>query len=243
VTVIEEERSLPFLLMAVPTEHRARRLDMSLEELEAKILPALAADQDELQSTISRVVEVARGGRVMLVRSGAGGRHELRLGLGGRRWMADDGRIDEEDRVRGAVVSNLPAGSIYTTVLEEETEGELFLLKAGPAREVLLRFERGRAVEISAVSGAGAVNAMFDAHGGEPRRVGHVGIGLNPRLGEPVGWTLVDEHLPGYVFVAFGENRYMGGQNESSLNEDFALPEASLEVDGRPLVGAGKIAV
>ena len=84
---------------------------------------------------------------------------------------------------------------------------------------------------------------MFDAHSGEPRRVGHVGIGLNPFLKEPLGWTLVDEHLLGNVFVSFGENRYMGGHNESSLNVDFALPSAHLRVDGRVLLETGKIAV
>jgi leucyl aminopeptidase (aminopeptidase T) len=243
LTATEEERSLPSLVVAVPTEHRAGRLGMSLEELEAKILPALAADPDELRPTISRILEEARGGRVMLVRSGESGRHELRLKLGDRRWLADDGRMDEEDRVHGAVVSNLPAGSVYTTVLEEETEGEIFLPEAGPAREALLCFERGLVSEISAESGAEALNTMFDAHSGEPRRVGHVGIGLNPFLKEPLGWTLVDEHLLGYVFVSFGENRYMGGHNESSLNVDFALPSAHLRVDGRVLLEAGKIAV
>jgi leucyl aminopeptidase (aminopeptidase T) len=243
LTVTEEERGLPSLLVAVPTEHRARRLGMSLEELEAKILPALAADPDELGATISRVLETARGGGDMLVRSGVGGRHELRLKLGDRRWIADDGRIDEEDRAHGAVVSNLPAGSVYTTVLEGETEGELFLPEAGPAREALLRFEHGLVSEISAEAGAEALNAMFDAHSGEPRRVGHIGIGLNPFLKEPLGWTLVDEHLAGYVFVSFGENRYMGGHNQSSLNVDFVLPKAYLKVDDRVLLEAGKIAV
>lgn len=148
--------------------------------------------------------------------------------------------IQVRDLSRGGIVSNLPAGSVYTTVLEEETEGEVLFPQAGPAKDVVLHFERGRASVVSAASGSETLEAMFDARSGEPRRISHIGIGLNPRLHDPVGWTLVDSHLPGYVFVAFGENRYMGGRNESSLNVDFALPGATLDVDGKTLLRAGE---
>jgi leucyl aminopeptidase (aminopeptidase T) len=82
---------------------------------------------------------------------------------------------------------------------------------------------------------------MFDAHSGEPRRIGHIGIGLNPHLGQPIGWTLIDEHVHGSMFVSFGENRYMGGGNQSSLNIDYAIPSSTFVVDGRTIVTAGKM--
>ena len=82
---------------------------------------------------------------------------------------------------------------------------------------------------------------MFDSHSGEPRRVSHIGLGLNPCLRQPIGWTLVDEHILGTLFFAFGENRYMGGENESSLNIDFALPGATLEIGGQMVVSEGRI--
>lgn len=52
----------------------------------------------------------------------------------------------------------------------------------------------------------------------------------------------MDEHVSGHIFVSFGENRYMGGENGSSLNVDFALPGATLEVDGKIIVDAGSLA-
>ncbi|MEZ4523028.1 MAG: hypothetical protein R3A46_15530 [Thermomicrobiales bacterium] len=47
--------------------------------------------------------------------------------------------------------------------------------------------------------------------------ISHTGIGLNPALHTEVDWVLVDEHRHGSLFIAFGENRYLGGQNASSL--------------------------
>ena len=155
----------------------------------------------------------------------------LYLNQGDRRWLVDDGLIDAADRAQGAVVSNLPAGSIYTTVLETETNGELFLPDAGPAVNAILRFAGGRVVEIEAESGAEALETFLDSHSGEPRRISHIGIGLNPYLKRPIGWTLVDEHVYGHMFFCLGENRYMGGQNQSSLNVDFAIPGATFVVD------------
>jgi len=241
LTVLEEELRLPFLLAAIPTERRARQLGLTLDALEEILLPALGASVQELQREIERVLKAVKGGRHMTIHSGDG--HTLHLALGDRAWLSDDGHIGADDRARGAIVSNLPAGSIYTTVLESETQGGLWLPKADQATDVVLHFRGGRIVEIDAASGADALNEMLDDHSGEPRRVSHIGIGLNPYLDKTIGWTVVDEHVHGHLFIALGENRYMGGQNESSLNVDFALPGATLGVDDRVVVLEGKLNV
>jgi leucyl aminopeptidase (aminopeptidase T) len=240
---LEETRRLPFLLVAVPTATLAGQLSLSLENLDEIIKPALAVSPAELREQIRRVLAIAENGREMTVTSGDG--HELHLKLADDRpWLNDDGLIDEPDRARGAIVSNLPAGSVYTTVLEEATQGSIRLPKCRGIEDVVLQFEKGRVIEVSTKyrEDAEAINKWLDSFSGEPRRVSHIGIGLNPYLHEFLDWTLVDEHLQGYLFLALGENRYMGGQNESALNVDFTIPGVTLAVDGRTIVEAGKIA-
>lgn len=96
-------------------------------------------------------------------------------------------------------------------------------------------------MQIEAAHGA---DAFGDSHSwtvmAASKRVNTVGIGLNPHLRRPIGWTIVDEHIASALFLALGENRYMGGQNASSLNHDFALFGASLAVDGQPVVRQGQ---
>ncbi|MEZ4725952.1 MAG: hypothetical protein R3E79_02335 [Caldilineaceae bacterium] len=53
------------------------------------------------------------------------------------------------------MVSNLPAGSIYTTVLEGETAGTLFVPKFQMATEVVLHFAGGRIAQIDGGDGWG----------------------------------------------------------------------------------------
>ncbi len=238
---IEEERRLPYLLVAIPTAEGAQQLNLTQKGLEENLLPALGASVEELQHEIGRVLTVASLGQAITVFTGDS--HVLHLEQGDRAWLSDDGWIDEQDRRQGAIVSNLPAGSIYTTVLEEKTQGSLWLAKAGEATGVVLHFNAGRIVGIDAASGAEALGQMLDNHSGEPRRVSHVGIGLNPYLHRPTGWTMVDEHIHGSLFIALGENRYMGGQNESSLNMDSTLADATLKVGDQAVVLNGKVVV
>jgi leucyl aminopeptidase (aminopeptidase T) len=233
LTALEEARQLPILVVAVPNQRRAARLGMSLAALEAHVLPALLLNSDESRWLIEQTLAAVAGAEIV-INTGAG--HALHLYHGDRHWHGDDGVIDDQDRRHKTIVSNLPAGSVYTTVIEEQTHGSLYLPTVQDATEVVFHFAAGRIARIEAASGADALAAWLDSHSGEPRRVSHIGIGLNPHLRRPIGWTIVDEHVSGSLFLALGENRYMGGQNSSSLNHDFALHGASLQVDGRMVV-------
>lgn len=90
-----------------------------------------------------------------------------------------------------------------------------------------------------AIDGDGLTEELakfLDSHTGDARRIGHVGIGLNPRLPAnkvDLGWPIVDEHIYGRIFVSLGENRYLSGQNASSLNIDFAVAGAELYANDR----------
>lgn len=240
--VVDEDRRLPFLLMAVPTAARAAALNRSLPELDAVLMPALAAPAAELGREIARVRAAVAGGATLTVRSGTG--CELRLALGERPWLDDGGVVTPADRAGGAQsVGNLPAGSVYTTVVEGETRGELYLSHAEDATDITLRFGAGGVADVVGGTGSQTVRALFARHTGNAGRVGHVGIGLNPYLRRPIGWTLVDEHRHGALFVSLGENRYLGGENASSLNVDYAVSGATLLVDQRVIVDAGVVVI
>lgn len=238
---IEEERRIPLVLAAVPTETRAIRLGMRLAELESIVLPAIAVSSADLRREIDRLI--ARVASADHITIGNPDGTTLKVDITGRRWLTDTGEITAEALAAPIQpVINLPAGSVYTTVVEESASGRLLLAQAGPARNATLTFEAGRVTSIDAAEGSDALAALFDRHSGEPRRISHIGIGLNPRLHQTIDWELVDEHRHGSLFVAFGENRYLGGQNASSLNIDFVLPAASLFANDHLIVDSGQVA-
>jgi leucyl aminopeptidase (aminopeptidase T) len=215
---------------------------MDKESLDKAVLPSLCTSVDELGQEIERILRVLKGAKELAIHTD--NCYKLQLQLGSRPWLADDGYIDAADRAQGAIASNLPAGSVYTTVLEDRTHGEILISQPNGA-SVLLRFDHGDIVSFEATDATLAedFSTMLNKHSGDCRRVGHIGIGLNPHLIEPIGWTLIDEHVPGALFLSLGENRYMGGQNQSSLNVDYTLPDATLIVDAQVIVEKGKLTV
>lgn len=239
LTELEETRRLPYMLVGVPTERRAQQLGLTLDELEAYILPALHISVEDLRHQITNVLNTLDTATELTVVTGDN--LELNIDRGKRRWLTDDGYVDEEDRIQGAIASNLPAGAVYTTLLEHATEGQLHLQQAAGATEVTLTFEGGEIVSVEADRGSSKFRALLERHTGDCRRLGHIGVGLNPILDHPVGWTIIDEHVHGALFVSLGENRYMGGTNNSSLNIDFALTEATLLAEDTPVVVDGNV--
>lgn len=193
--------------VAIPGPETARALGMTVAELDALVLPAVCCPADVLRSATQTMLErIVAGDRQLLESPGC----RLEMRRGGRQVHVDDGVIDSGDVVTGAVVSNLPGGSVYWTVLEDTPRGSIRLTDGS-----VLTF--------------GAEGRVTDGpFAGE--RISHVGIGTNPFVTAPIGWTLVDEHRAGAVFLALGENRYMGGQNASALNVDVLPAAATLTV-------------
>ncbi|MFB9903096.1 hypothetical protein [Allokutzneria oryzae] len=201
---VETRRRLPFLVVGVPTKRLADQLGRTITELDELVLPALAVPQEVLAEAIRHKTAELRGRHWVLESPGC----RLTADRGERPLLSDDGHVSEVDRERGATTSNLPAGSIYSTVVEESVEGTVRLDDG-----VVLGFEAGRVVD-------GPSELMGE-------RVSHIGIGLNPAA-RAMGWTLNDEHREGAVFLALGENRYLGGRNASTLNEDFLVSQPHL---------------
>ena len=90
LTAAEEARALNGTLVAVPTQARAKQLGLSLESLEAILLPALLASVQELQAQVDRVLDAAKGRQAIAIHSGVD--HVLHLQQGDRPWHRDDGR-------------------------------------------------------------------------------------------------------------------------------------------------------
>ncbi|SDM50651.1 aminopeptidase [Allokutzneria albata] len=201
---VEARRRLPFLVVAVPTSKLAREVGWSMAELDEAVLPAIAADRRELADAIERATAELDGPRWVLESPGC----LLTADRDGRELLSDDGHVSEVDRARGATTSNLPAGSVYSTVVEESVRGTVRL-----QGDVVLTFADGRVTD-------GPEHLRGE-------RVSHIGIGLNPAA-RPVGWVINDEHQVGAVFLALGDNRYLGGRNASTLNEDFVVDRGRL---------------
>jgi leucyl aminopeptidase (aminopeptidase T) len=130
-----------------------------------------------------------------------------------------------------------------SVIAADSANGTVRIPQLAEARDVVLTFTSGTSGVVTSAEGTGAASvvpwlAQFDP---DARRISHVGIGLNPACGRDTGWTILDEHRAGAIFLSLGENRYMGGMNVSTLNHDVVLDTASLRCGGTQVVVDGHL--
>ena len=155
----------------------------------------------------------------------------------------DDGVIDDEDRDRGLTMLNLPAGEVCVAPVLKGTEGTAVfsrvLYKGAEVRDLALTFADGVLVDWHASAGEDLFRGMLEGATGHRDHLGELGIGTNPALTRAIGSLHLDEKVRGTIHLALGENRMMGGENESSLHWDLIMERPTLEADGRALIREG----
>ncbi|MBA2614434.1 MAG: aminopeptidase [Actinobacteria bacterium] len=209
---------LRWLVTLWPTQAAAQEAGMSLGEYEDFVFRAGFLDRDDPAAAWREFGERLDGlaewlGRARELRVVADGT-DLRLGVGGRTWVASSGH------------ENFPDGEIFTGPVETSVNGEIaFSFPAAFGGRVIegvrLRFEAGEVVEASARRGGDFLQEMLALDDGA-RRVGEFAFGLNDAITEFTLNTLFDEKIGGTVHLALGKSYpETGGQNTSALHWDL----------------------
>jgi aminopeptidase len=231
---------LRWLVTLWPTHASAQDAGMSLAEYEDFVFRAGFLDRDDpigewrafgerLDRLAARLETVAE---LRIVADGT----DLRLGVGGRRWIASRGR------------ENLPDGEVFTGPVETSTEGEIVFsfpaaFQGRVVEGIRLRFKRGEVVEASARRGETFLREMLAVDDGA-RRLGELAFGLNDAIREFTLNTLFDEKIGGTLHVALGKSYpETGGRNSSALHWDLVgdlRPGSEVYADGELVYRDGR---
>jgi aminopeptidase len=229
-----------WVLTQYPTAAYAAAARMGPTEYESYVARAMFLDRrdpveawQELGRRQSGLVAFMAG--VKSVRIEAEGT-DLTLSVAGRTWINSDGR------------RNMPSGEIFTGPVEDSPSGRLrcgFPVCRG-GREVVgiaLEFDQGRVVSARADQGEHYLRSMLDLDPGA-RRLGELGLGLNPGIDRFTGSILYDEKIGGTVHLALGQSYpETGGVNESALHWDLIVDTrrgGRITADGQVVMENGK---
>jgi leucyl aminopeptidase (aminopeptidase T) len=160
---------------------------------------------------------------------------DVTLELTGRVGMADDGVLSQP-----GAFGNLPAGEGFIaplggtgTIVASSLAGigvsedpAWLTLRDG----VLVAAERGAGPELL---------AELRAHGELGTNLAELGVGTNDAA-RLTGNVLEDEKILGSVHLAFGASAGIGGTVSVPIHLDVVVIEATLEIDGRPVLDAGR---
>ena len=160
---------------------------------------------------------------------------DARLDLAGRHAIADDGDL----RAPGAF-GNLPCGEGFVSPVTGE--GRIVVASLAPLgisdEPATLEIRDGHIVAARGGLGPRYLE-LLKSQGEAGTNLAELGVGTNDRAGLS-GKVLEDEKILGTVHVAFGASAGIGGIVSVPIHLDSVVLDASLEVDGKPVLDEGR---
>ena len=229
----QESRHVPYCMIAHPGALRKDELLVPRGDIYSIIENAINVNIIELDERVRSVKQTIENGSVLDIRSPNGSRLECQLGS--RPVFENDGRLRDNSAL------NLPFGAISFTVPETTVKGSICFRRWRNVQDLTITFVDGPISDISAANSPKAFADFVGTHSGHRDRISHIGIGVNPGIQSSTGLISVDECKSGMLFVALGENRYMGGKNESTLNMDLTCPDSTVFIGSQCIVRDGRL--
>jgi aminopeptidase len=221
-----------------PTPEQAEHFGMAMDAYAELFWRAIDVDYSALQRRAALICEVLDGASEVVITSPKG--TDLSLRIDGRPLDADVGLLTD-----AAPFANLPAGEVCLAPLEDSAQGtvvfDIGFWDGQWVEDLVVEFNGGVARGVSAKRGLELFNRTLAANSGAASVIGELGIGTNHEVTKPCGNMLLDEKILGTIHLAVGENRMMGGANESSLHWDLLVVGPTVTVDGVTLLADGEL--
>jgi aminopeptidase len=226
-----------------PTNGFAQDAEMSLREFEDFVYNGcLIHEPDPIEAwrTISkkqqRFVDWLNKARQIHV---VGPDTDLRLEVGGRKWINCDGH------------ENFPDGEIFTGPIEESVNGHIRYTYPAchfgrEVEDVRLQFKDGKVIKATAAKNEQFLLNMLESDEGA-RYIGEFAFGTNPGIQRFTKNTLFDEKIGGTIHLALGKGYpESGSKNKSAIHWDMVCDlrkDGEVHVDGTLFLKDGKILV
>jgi len=230
------------LFINIPTPSDTASIQMDYGEYAAMNWSAIEADYPAMAKKGEQIKRILENAKQLRVTSPEG--TDFTVSLGKRPVVVSAGMVPagtkgtEAERFFG-----LPGGTIRFAPIETSANGKLRAAEDQcdqPIKDEAVDVAKGMPVKISSASDEECLKRSFKDAG----RFGSIIIGLNP--------AVQFSHIPSYgpqlessagvVSLAFGANRYLGGENPA-VGGGWTVPllKATVEADGKVIVKDGKV--
>ncbi len=232
-----------------PTSWRAKRFEMSEDELAKTFWEGVNIDYASLQTRGEQVKTALAAGNELHITNPNG--TDLKVRVQGRPVLVSDGIISPEDLQKGgpAVSVYLPAGEVYTTPVAGTAEGKVVhtrdFYRGKQIDNLTLTFAGGKLVSMEG-SGPGYADlrAEYDAVNDERKDLfGFVDLGINPNVKLPSA-SKVGAWVPaGTITVGVAGNTWAGGDNSVPYGLTVFLPGSTVTLDGKTIIENGQLKI
>lgn len=196
----------------------------------------LDSDYVYIKQVSKKLADMITAADVVRVVSDAG--TDVTLRLGSRPCEVDDG-----DLTKSGCIGNLPAGEAYIAPIETSGDGILVvdgvIAYLGQVKDpVTLTLQNGRITGIAGNISAQELRDFLADKDDEAWGIAEFGIGTNPKA-KLIGNPLLDEKVWGTIHIAFGTNKFMGGERLSNTHYDCVIKSPTVYLDGKKILDKG----
>lgn len=228
-----------------PTVALSRRLGVPQGALSAAFWRAASVSASSLRTKGEALRKSFNDDAVVTITAPNGTNISLRVNP--EDGFVSDGALTAEKVRQGsaAAATYLPAGELVLPAINGSANGRIVLDRlvwdGRLIRGLTLVFEKGVLTAMTAENDMSALEARYESGSGDKNRFGFIDIGINEQTKLPVGSGRVVWTAPGAIVFGFGDNRGFGGENRSDFSFTAQLGGATLTVDGKPVVSAGRL--
>jgi leucyl aminopeptidase (aminopeptidase T) len=229
-----------------PTDWRAKRFGISLDDLTKTFWSAVNADYSGVQATGEKVKATLSAGKELHITSPEG--TDLKVKIDARPFFVSDGIISAEDVQKGgpAVSVFLPAGEVYTTPVPNSAEGKIMIaqdfFRGKEMTNVAIIIIGGKVTSLTG-SGPGfdAMKKEYDATTDPGKDLfSYIDFGINPNLKIWPASKVGNWVQAGMVSVGTGINTWAGGDNKSTFGLGGHLGGCTVTLDGQTIIEKGE---
>jgi aminopeptidase len=229
-----------------PSKADAALYHLGYPELEKMHWDAVNADYQQISEKGNKLKRMLENAKQVRITSTKG--TDLTFSLEGRPVAVDAGIVTEEKsqaKIFGNRAVTLPGGSVSFAPIETSGNGKVFVIRerCRPDVQLLdasLDVQKGRIANFQAKSGADCFRETMAGYTGSKDVIGSVSIGLNPAL--KVSEDYRPDAAAGMVWIYFGNNELLGGNNKQAGGFPFPVTNATVEIDGKTMVRDGQLA-
>lgn len=228
-----------------PSDANARRLGVSRPELEAIFRAGVATDPSKLAAAGNTVRDLVSVGTELRVTAPNG--TDLRMRVDGRKVLVSDGIISPEEAKQGGAAAMvwLPAGEAYVSPVPGTASGRMVWdrvdFRGNVVEGLTALFTNGKVTSLTGKPSPtfDEWRATFDKSPACRDALAVVDIGLNADVKPRSGKAMLNWVPQGMVSVFFGGDLWAGGSNDCPFGGGGFLPDATVTIDGKPLVEKG----
>jgi len=224
-----------------PTEWRAKRFEMPLDNFAKTFWEGVNIDYANLQTT-GETAKTALVGKEVEITHPNG--TNLKMNIESRPAYISDGIISEDDVQKGNLNVFLPAGEAAVIPAANSGDGKFVIEKefyeGKEITNLTLTFAGGKLTSMTGEGpGFAAMKANYDAFPEGKEILAFVDIGINSNMKLAPSTKFGNWVSAGMVSVGTGNNTWAGGTTNAVGGIDGHLAGATLKIDGKTIVENG----